>query len=92
MGGKGGGRVGTCELQAHEEGGEANKGGHMGGGAGAPGTCYVGEHVVVRALGGYGPLFVVAEFFKHLSPTKAHHKGRQQTPHMGSQAGGAEGS
>ena len=53
MGGKGGGRVGTCELQAHEEGGEANKGGHMEGGAGAPGACYVGEHVVVRALGGY---------------------------------------
>ena len=66
MGGKGGGRVGTCELQAHEEGGEANKGGHMEGGAGAPGACYVGEHVVVRALGGYGPLFVVAEFCLYL--------------------------
>ena len=63
MGGKGGGRVGTCELQAHVEGGEANKGGRMKGGAGAPGACYLGEHVVVRALGGYGPLFVVAEFF-----------------------------
>ena len=62
MGGKGGGKVGTCELQAHVEGGEANKGDHMEGGAGAPGACYVGEHVVVRALGGYGPLFVVAEF------------------------------
>ena len=62
MGGEGGGRVGTCELQAHEEGGEANKGGHMEGGAGAPGARYVGEHVVVRALGGHGPLFVVAEF------------------------------
>ena len=58
MGGKGGGRVGTCELQAHEEGGEANKGGHMEGGIGAPGARHVGEHVVVRALGGYGPLFV----------------------------------
>ena len=63
MGGEGGGRVGTRELWAHEEGGEANKGGHMEGGAGAPCACYVGEHVVVRALGGYGPLFVVAEFF-----------------------------
>ena len=55
-------KVGTCELQAHEEGGEANTGGHMEGGAGAPGARYVGEHVVVRALGGHGPLFVVAEF------------------------------
>ena len=66
MGGEGGGRVGTCELQAHEEGGEANKGGHMEGGAGAPGARYAGEHVVVRALGGHGPLFVVADFFSCL--------------------------
>ena len=57
MGGKGGGMIGTCELQTHEEGGEANKGGHMEGGIG--GARYVGEHLVVRALGGYGPLFVV---------------------------------
>ena len=39
---------------------------NMEGGAGAPGACYVGEHVVVRALGGYGPLFVVAEFCLYL--------------------------
>ena len=63
MGGEGEGRVRTCELQAQEEGGEANKGGHVGEGIGAPGACYVGEHVVVRALGGDGPLFVVADFF-----------------------------
>ena len=56
--GKGGGRVGTCELQAQEEGGKANKHGHMGEGIGAPDVCCVGEHVVVRALGGDGPLFV----------------------------------
>jgi hypothetical protein len=55
MGGEGGGRVGTCELQAQEEGGEANKGGHMREGIGAPGACYVGEHIVVRALGGDEP-------------------------------------
>ena len=55
--------IGTCELYAREEGGEANKGEHMEEGIGAPGTCYVGEHVVVRALGGDGPLFVVADFF-----------------------------
>ena len=64
MGGEGGGRIGTCELQAREEGGEANKGGYMGEGIGAPGACCVGEHVVVRALGGDGPLFIVAEFFR----------------------------
>ena len=63
MGGEGGGRIGACELQARQEGGEANKGGHMGEGLGAPGACYVGEHVVVRALGGDGPLFVVADVF-----------------------------
>ena len=55
--------IGTCELYAREEGGEANKGEHMEEGIGAPGTCYAGEHVVVRALGGDGPLFVVADFF-----------------------------
>ena len=60
MGGEGGGMIATCELYALEEGGEANKGEHMEEGIRAPGTCYVGEHVVVRALGGDGPLFVVA--------------------------------
>ena len=55
-----------CELQAHEEGGEAGKGDHMGEGIGAPGARYVGEHVVVRTLGGDGPLFVAADF---LGPT-----------------------
>ena len=65
MGGKGGGRIGACELhlQAHEEGGEADKGGCRGAGIGAPGACYVGEHVVVRTLEGDAPLFVAAEFF-----------------------------
>jgi hypothetical protein len=53
----------VCELQAHGEGGEADKDGHMEEGIRAPGARYVGEHVVVRALGGYGPLFVVADFF-----------------------------
>ena len=62
MGREGGVRIGTCELQAREEGGEANKGGHMEEGIGALGVCCVGEHVVVRALGGDGPLFVVADF------------------------------
>ena len=83
MGGKGGGRVGTCELQAHEEGGEANKGGHMEGGVGAPGACYVGEHVVVRALGGYGPLFVVAEFCLYLG------LGQRLGPRLGIGFGGS---
>ena len=59
MGGEGGGRIGRCELQAHEEGGEAdNLGGYRGEGIGAPGARHVGEHVVVRALGGDGPLFL----------------------------------
>ena len=65
MGGKGGGRIGTCELQAHEEGGEANKGGYRGAGIGAPGACCVGEHVVVRALEGDASLFVAADFFSN---------------------------
>ena len=56
MGGKGGGRIGTCELQVREEGGEADKGGYRGAGIGAPGACCVGEHVVVRALEGDAPL------------------------------------
>ena len=30
--------IGTCELQAREGGGEANKGEHMGEGVGAPGA------------------------------------------------------
>ena len=64
MGGKGGGRIGRCELHAHEQGGEADKGGYRGAGIGAPGARHVGEHVVVRALEGDAPLFVVAEFFK----------------------------
>ena len=54
--------IGTCDMQAHEEGGESNTGGHMEEGIGAPGACCVGEHVVVRALGGDGPLFMVADF------------------------------
>ena len=49
-------------MQAHEEGGEANKNGYRGAGLGAPGARHVGEHVVVRALKGDAPLFVVAEF------------------------------
>ena len=57
MGGKGGGRIGTCELRVREEGGEAGKGGYRGAGIGAPGACCVGEHVVVRALEGDAPLF-----------------------------------
>ena len=57
MGGKGGGRVGRCELHAHGEGGEADKGGYRGAGIGAPGARHVGEHVVVRALEGDAPLF-----------------------------------
>ena len=55
-----------CELHAHEEGGEADKGGYSlyrGAGIGAPGARHVGEHVVVRALGGDGPLVVAADFF-----------------------------
>ena len=63
MGGKGGGRIGRCGLHAHEQGGEADKGGCRGAGIGAPGARHVGEHVVVRALEGDAPLFVVAEFF-----------------------------
>ena len=64
MGGKGGGRIGRCELHAHEEGGEADKGGYRGAGIGAPGARHVGEHVVVRALEGDAPLFVVADFLE----------------------------
>ena len=62
MGGKGGGRIGRCELHAHEQGGEADKGGYRGAGIGAPGACCVGEHVVVRALEGDAPLLVAADF------------------------------
>ena len=65
LGGEDGEMIGTCELQAREEGGEASKGEHTEEGIGAPGACYVGEHVVVRALRGDGPLFVVADFFLH---------------------------
>ena len=61
MGGKGGGRIGRCELDAHEQGGEADKGGCRGAGIGAPGARHVGEHVVVRVLEGDAPLFVVAD-------------------------------
>ena len=53
----------SCRLMTHEEGGEADKGGYRGAGIGAPGARHVGEHVVVRALGGNGPLFVAADFF-----------------------------
>ena len=52
----------SCRLMrraVHEPG----KGGHIGEGIGAPGARYMGEHVVVRALGGDGPLFVAADFF-----------------------------
>ena len=76
MGGKGGGRIGTCELQVREEGGEADKGGYRGAGIGAPGACCVGEHVVVRALEGDAPLFVAADILsgswdcKKMSRTK----------------------
>ena len=38
-------------------------GGCRGAGIGAPGACYVGEHVVVRALERDAPLFVAADFF-----------------------------
>ena len=50
-------------MHAHEQGGEADKGGCRGAGIGAPGARHVGEHVVVRALEGDAPHFVVAEFF-----------------------------
>ena len=49
-------------MHAHKQGGEADKGGCRGAGIGAPGARHVGEHVVVRALEGDAPLFVVAEF------------------------------
>ena len=62
MGGKGGGRFGRRKLQAHEEGGEAGEDCRRGTGSGAWAVRNLGEHVVVRALGGDGPLFVVAEF------------------------------
>ena len=63
MGGKGEGRIGRCELDAHEQGVEADKGGCRGAGIGAPGARHVGEHAVVRVLEGDAPPFVVAEFF-----------------------------
>ena len=63
MGGKGGGRIGRRELQAHGEGGEAGEGCRSGTGSGAWAVRHLGEHVVVRAQQGVGPLFVVAEFF-----------------------------
>ena len=59
MGGKGGGRIGRRELQAHGEGGEAGEGCRSGTGSGAWAVCHLGEHVVVRAQQGVGPLFVV---------------------------------
>ena len=49
-------------MHAHEQGGEADKGGYRGAGIRAPGARHVGEHVVVRALEGDAPLFVVAIF------------------------------
>ena len=61
--GKAEGGFGRCELDAHEQGGEADKGGCRGAGIGAPGARHVGEHVVVRALEGDAPHSVVAEFF-----------------------------
>jgi hypothetical protein len=65
MGGKRGGtpRIGRCELHAHEEGGEADKGGYRGAGIGAPGARHVGEHVVVRALEGDAPLLSLRILF-----------------------------
>ena len=51
-------------MHAHKQGGEADKGGCRGAGIGAPGARHVGEHVVVRALEGDAPHFVVAEFFE----------------------------
>ena len=45
-------------MDAHEQGGEADKGGCRGAGIGAPGARHVGEHVVVRVLEGDAPLFV----------------------------------
>ena len=50
-------------MQAHEEGGEAGKSSHVGEGIGAPGAWVNMLIVVVRALGGDGPLFVAADFF-----------------------------
>ena len=50
-------------MDAHEQGGEADKGGCRGAGIGAPGVRHVGEHVVVRVLEGDASLFVVAAFF-----------------------------
>ena len=50
-------------MHAHGQGGEADKGGCRGAGIGALGARHVGEHVVVRALEGDAPLFVVADFF-----------------------------
>ena len=57
------GGLGACELQAHEEGGEAGEGGRRGTGSGAWAVRHVGEHVVVRAQQGDGPLFVVVVEF-----------------------------
>ena len=62
IGGEGEGRIGRCELQAHEEGGEADKGGYRGAGIGVPGARHVGEHVVVRALEGDAPLLLLRTF------------------------------
>ena len=53
-------------MHAHEEGGEADKGGFRRAGIGAPGARHVGEHVVVRVLEGDAPLFVVADFVMRL--------------------------
>ena len=64
MGGKVGGRIGRCELHAHEQGGEADKGGYRGARTGAPGARHVGEPVVVRVLEGDASFFVVADFFR----------------------------
>ena len=51
-------------MQAREKGDEAGKDDHRGTGSGAYGACYLGEHVVVRALGGDAPPFVAADFFR----------------------------
>ena len=84
MGGKGGGRIGTCELQVREEGGEADKGGYRGAGIGAPGACCVGEHVVVRALEGDAPLL---EGEREADRTEEEKKEKKKTSEGGETAG-----
>ena len=51
-----------CSLQAREEGDEAGKDDHKGACSGAYGACYLGGHVVVRALGADAPLLSLRTF------------------------------